>query len=433
MPEKDIWKRLEEEKKEPSESIWDVLKEKEAKGVKGDYDLWKLVRGKFNLSDKKPKRAENVEISEVETKKGKEYILKDKNTDRYLKLGEDQVFVWNLMDGEHTVRDMMIETSKERGFFVGTYVPSIIQYFENQGLTQEKQAQIYAKLTTYFRMKRISVRILTLINRVISHSLSIKNCDHFCGKLYPKVRFAFNEKLLPIYFFISALGMWMFLANINVFTDVGSMFKLGGSTIFGIVVFIALYAFVIVAHEFCHALTVKKYGREVRSMGVMLYLLMPAFYADTSDIWLSGKKERIMVSFYGPLSTIVLGSIVLLIWNYVSLPALISQILAKIGFLCFCLFFLNLNPLIATDGYYILSDYIEIHNLRGKSLGFVKNQLPKKIIAKIKGNKFSSGYTAKEERIFTFFGLISAIWTIFILIFAINFWYELVMQSRMVR
>lgn len=427
MPEKDIWKRLEEEKKEPSESIWDVLKEKEAKGVKGDYDLWKLVRGKFNLSDKKPKRAENVEISEVETKKGKEYILKDKNTDRYLKLGEDQVYVWNLMDGDHTVRDMMIETSKERGFFAGTYVPTIIQYFENQWLTQEKQAQIYAKLTTYFRMKRMSVKVLTMMNRVISHSLSIKNCDPFCGKLYSKVHFVFSEKLLPLYFFIGALGLWVFIANFSeIFNPEASLSFFATAGALGIAIYFVLYALVIITHEFAHALTVKKYGREVRSMGAMLYLLMPAFYADTSDIWLSGKKERIMVSFAGPLCTLLFGSVVVLIWKYAALSALLSFIFSIIAMMCFLLFFLNLNPLTATDGYYMLSDYIEIPNLRGKSFAFIKNQLPEKIISKFKKNEFSSRYTPREELIFTIFGIISLVWTVVILIVAINFWYGLI-------
>ncbi len=48
-------------------------------------------------------------------------------------------------------------------------------------------------------------------------------------------------------------------------------------------------------------LMTKYYGHEVHYMGVGWYWLRPVAFTDTSDMWLSTKKPRVMVNLAGIL------------------------------------------------------------------------------------------------------------------------------------
>ncbi|MFQ6061852.1 MAG: hypothetical protein ACE5J9_01575 [Methanosarcinales archaeon] len=415
------------QKEEMPSGIWESLSEIKPEDISVEGSIWSTLEERTSLVKKKPKRIKNFEIEEVKTAKGTtEYILKDKNTGRYHKLGETQLFIWNLMDGEHTTRDIMIEATNKFGFFGGMAVPNVLQYFESQGLIEEKYGHIYSKLFNYFESKKLMVKLMKLWTKISTHGIAIKKCDAFIEKVHSATSFLYNKFMIVPYLLLGAIGLGIFFLNYKTILFEQKMFEFANSTVLGVIVFFSVYAFVITTHELAHAVTCKHYGREVKKMGFMLYLIMPTFYADTSDIWMSGRKQRIMVSLAGPFSTLLLGSLFLIAWLYVNPNSLIYSVLSKLVLLCFVLVFFNLNPLIATDGYYMLSDYLEIANLRGKAFGFLKQHLPNKIVAKLQGKDYSTKYTPKQEVFFTFFGAFSAVWTGVTLMMGINYWYGIV-------
>jgi putative peptide zinc metalloprotease protein len=63
-------------------------------------------------------------------------------------------------------------------------------------------------------------------------------------------------------------------------------------------------------HVLVHALACKAYGRKVREMGFFLLQgLLPTFYADVTDIFMSSRRVRVMVDLSGPLVEVVCGSL----------------------------------------------------------------------------------------------------------------------------
>jgi putative peptide zinc metalloprotease protein len=96
----------------------------------------------------------------------------------------------------------------------------------------------------------------------------------------------------------------------------------------------------------------------------MLLVFAPCLYCDVSDAWrLPNKWQRIAVSAAGICVEIVLAAIATIAWWYaqsglVQLVALNIMIICSLNTLL-----INGNPLLRYDGYYVLSDLLEIPNL----------------------------------------------------------------------
>ncbi len=123
-----------------------------------------------------------------------------------------------------------------------------------------------------------------------------------------------------------------------------------------------------VIHEFGHGLSCKYYGGECHEMGVMLLVFTPCLYCDVSDSWmLPNKWQRAAIGAAGMYVEVVLASIATYLW-WNSHPGIFNQLCLDVMFVSSVSTILfNANPLLRYDGYYILSDVLEIPNLRQKA------------------------------------------------------------------
>jgi len=131
-----------------------------------------------------------------------------------------------------------------------------------------------------------------------------------------------------------------------------------------------------VLHEFGHGLACKRCGGECHEMGLMLLVLTPCMYCNVSDSWmLSSKWQRAAIGAAGMYVEIVLASICTFLWWYTH-PGMLNYLALNVVFVCSVSTLLfNANPLMRYDGYYILSDLIEIPNLRQKATTIMHRKL----------------------------------------------------------
>lgn len=117
-------------------------------------------------------------------------------------------------------------------------------------------------------------------------------------------------------------------------------------------------------HELGHALMCRHFGATCREFGVMLLLLMPTLYCDVSDAWrLPNKWQRVLISAAGMCVELVVAAVATWLW-WLSEPGPLHAICLRIMFLCSVSTLLfNVNPLLRYDGYYMLSDWLDIPNL----------------------------------------------------------------------
>jgi putative peptide zinc metalloprotease protein len=123
-----------------------------------------------------------------------------------------------------------------------------------------------------------------------------------------------------------------------------------------------------IIHEFGHGLSCKHFGGECHEMGVMLLVFSPCLYCDVSDSWmLRNKWARIMIGAAGMYIEILLSAFAIFVWRYTD-QGLIHNLALNVFFVTtITTVIFNANPLMRFDGYYMMSDFLEIPNLRPKA------------------------------------------------------------------
>ncbi|MBC8351904.1 MAG: hemolysin D [Planctomycetes bacterium] len=131
-----------------------------------------------------------------------------------------------------------------------------------------------------------------------------------------------------------------------------------------------------VLHEFGHGLSCKRFGGECHEMGAMLLVLTPCLYCNVSDSWmLPSKWKRAAIGAAGMYVEIVLASVCTFVWWFTQ-PGLLNYLCLNVMFISSVSTLLfNANPLLRYDGYYILSDLVEIPNLRQKATTILQRKL----------------------------------------------------------
>jgi putative peptide zinc metalloprotease protein len=123
-----------------------------------------------------------------------------------------------------------------------------------------------------------------------------------------------------------------------------------------------------VIHEFGHGMSCKYYGGECHEMGFMLLVFTPCLYCDVSDSWmLPSKWKRMMIGAGGMYIELIMAATATYLW-WNSHEGIFNQMCLNVMFVSSVSTLLfNANPLMRFDGYYILSDMLEIPNLRTKA------------------------------------------------------------------
>lgn len=123
-----------------------------------------------------------------------------------------------------------------------------------------------------------------------------------------------------------------------------------------------------VIHELGHGLACLLQGGRCHGIGVAFLLFSPCLYCDVTDAWmLESKRSRILIALAGIWIELILAAVCLACWWF-SAPGLIHDLclqLCVVTSLTTLLF--NSNPLMKYDGYYVLSDLIEVPNLQQQS------------------------------------------------------------------
>ena len=111
-------------------------------------------------------------------------------------------------------------------------------------------------------------------------------------------------------------------------------------------------------------------------MGVMFLVMTPCLYCNVSDSWmLPNKWKRMVIGAAGMYVEVALASICTFLWWFTH-PGTLNYLCLNIMFISSVSTILfNANPLLRYDGYYILSDYLEIPNLRQKATTILRRKM----------------------------------------------------------
>jgi len=145
-------------------------------------------------------------------------------------------------------------------------------------------------------------------------------------------------------------------------------------------------------------------------MGFLFLAFQPCLYCNVNDAWLfEHKRHKIYVALAGVWVELLLSAIAAFIW-------LIVDISNPIGFIAFVLMtigtasslFINLNPLLKFDGYYILTDWLEIQNLRQNAIAWFSWTIKHHLLNS--SAEVPSKPSPREKRIYLWYGALTTLY-----------------------
>ncbi len=308
---------------------------------------------------------------------GREYwVIKDPISLKYYRFEEEEYFLLQMLDGtaspDQIKRRFDYEfapqklTLQELYQFVGMLYRSclLVSQAPNQGLElkargeKNRKQEFRASITNVLALRFKGFdpdRILTWMNG------------------YTKYFFTWPAFILVLLFGLSALGL--IFTQFETFQNRLPSFQEFFAAKNWIWLALVL-AFTKVFHEFGHGLACKRFGGECHEMGVMLLVLTPCLYCNVSDSWmLPSKWKRAFIAAAGMYVELVLASIAVFVWWF-SEPGMVNQLALNVIFVSSTSTILfNANPLLRYDGYYILSDLLEIPNLRQKATSILQRSM----------------------------------------------------------
>ncbi len=356
------------------------------------------------------------------------YVLKNPAAGNYLKLDEADYDLWQLMDGTRTVKELVVAHFVKHKTFAYGRIAALVQELKENHFLTDKPVGLYRQAAQQLEEKDWTHRWAELARAFIEHTFPVKGIDGYVTAIYRWGGWLFfNPLVLALMWIVALTGLIPFVLQLRQPEQFPIVGVLGGGYLEGIILLLLANTVIIFIHELAHALTTKHYGRDVPSGGAMIYYGLPAFYVNTMDIWLEPKKHRIAVSWAGPFSGIVLGGLFsALAW--LNPASLTSQFLFKMAFLGYIGCLVNLNPLLELDGYFILVDALGIPMLRQRAFHFIKRELPGKLKAILsnpdsaedKATAEKEALFTREELLFTVFGLLAAIYTVYVIWFVLS-------------
>jgi putative peptide zinc metalloprotease protein len=352
----------------------------------------------------------------------------------YLRLTPPQRAVWRQMDGATSVAQLATQAFVQFKQLIP--IGDLVATLRNEGFLTDPAAHVYSNLNETLQANTAEGLRQRLWRFFTGKTWAIKNIDGAYATLYRSVgRFLFTTPFAILWAFVSLAGLAAFVALLADPTTPQIITTGAVTTPLEFVVLWLALLLSFVLHESAHALAVKHYGRTLCSGGLMLYFGMPAAFVDTSDIWRSPRRARIIVSAAGPMADLLIGGVAALL-VFFDMP--LASTAYKLAFTCYIAALFNLNPLLELDGYFILVDWLRLPDLRRRALEFVRGPLwrkfdrpptidhrpPMSAAFVVRRSSFVVRPFSREEKIYTIYGLLAILYAGVAILFTLQFWQQ---------
>jgi putative peptide zinc metalloprotease protein len=314
----------------------------------------------------RPRRRSGWALKQVPSTDGEvRYVLRHTASGRYVQLTDRDRFLWDRLDGESTVRDLLFAYAAAYGQLALPRIQQLLGQLAAAGLITTSGQSADAGVEPSPLLRRLG---RTVFHGLMRMELSIRGIDGVLARLYRSVGWRFFSPAgLVMVWTLVGLGIVAFVRALGRV----SLLDVGGAGAWGVVATLGGYVAALTVHELAHGLATKSYGRRVRRGGFMVMMAMPFAFVDTSDMWLEGRRARIVVSLAGPVATAALGGVFSILAAVLPAGAW-PAILFHIAFGLYINTLFNFNPLIPLDGYYVLIDWLGIPRLREEAAHYAR-------------------------------------------------------------
>ncbi len=296
------------------------------------------------------------------------WVVKDPVTLRYFHFGPAEVFIMRLIDGRHSLSAIQAEYEAQfapRRISQGEIASFCHSLYQRGLLVAAADNQAAGLLRR--RQKQQLLRWASMPLQILAIRLPGVDPERFLTATKGLVEWLFHRVTVTLVLLMALgtlvlglLGAETLLARL----PSESEFFRGEN----LVILVLTFMLVKVLHELGHAYACKHFGGECHQIGVLLMVFAPAMYCDVSDAWLLRRRgQRIFVSAAGMYVEVILATCCALLW-YFAQQGPVRDWLLNVVLVCgVSTLLVNANPLLRYDGYYILSDLLNLPNLSSRA------------------------------------------------------------------
>jgi putative peptide zinc metalloprotease protein len=370
----------------------------------------------YRVAELRPRLRSTVQVHRQHFRGRMWHVLQDPSSNQFFRLNEAAYHFVALLDGRKTVAEVWRICSGQLGDSAptqGEAIQLLGQLYTSNLLHAELPPDAEGLFKRYH--KRVRREVQGYLMNLLFIRIPLIDPDNFLNAWVGAVSWLFSWFGFILWLGIISTGLYFVIENWSELYDRADSVLDLDNLPFLYVGFILIKVF----HEFGHAFMCKTFGRrtgtggEVHVMGIMFLVFTPMPYVDASSAWaFRARRQRVLVGCAGMIIELGLAAIAAVIWantggGPVRAIAYNAMFVASVSTILF-----NANPLLRYDGYYILSDILEIPNLAQRSRQYIY-YLVRKYAWKVRQAR-SPAHTRGEKGWFVFYGIASTIYRVFI-------------------
>ena len=302
-----------------------------------------------------PRVRSGYALKRLEASEGdKRWVLRDLESNRFLRMSDVDAQLFELMDGQHSLADLVREAERRDASSGPGRLLQLLAELADRGL-----------LAGVARGAGDAAQVGALRRLSAPRAKTWDGAGPLFERLYRQggwrlfTRPALTAMAVLV---LAVLAAFPYLVVARYGTPFVVAQKLG----IGALIFMLGRFAVVAVHETAHGLTMASYGRRVRRAGVKLVLVFPYAFVDTSEAWFEPRRRRIAISAAGPISDLSIGALFSL--SCLVLPAgTLRDIFFQLAFAAYLGATFNLNPFVERDGYQIMVDLLREPGLRRRA------------------------------------------------------------------
>ena len=324
----------------------------------------------YRVEHLKPRLRAHVRLHRHEYRDAVWYVLFDPVNTRSSRFSQATNFLVARLDGTHTVAEIWAAACDTLGDEAPTqdeFIRLLSQLYSSDLLVSDVDTD-----TDELARRRRKQRRAEMKQKVwspLSLKIPLVDPDAFVTRTLPVARPFLGWGGLVVWLAVCLVGVTLAAIHWEALTSNLTDRVLTGSNL---MIAALVYPVVKAVHELGHAYMIKKWGGDVREMGVMMIVFMPVPYVDASSaITMRRKRRRMAVSAMGVLAELFLAALAMIVWAAAE-PGLTRAVAYNVMLICgVSTILFNGNPLLRFDGYYVLADWLEIPNLATRGNKYV--------------------------------------------------------------
>lgn len=244
-------------------------------------------------------------------------------------------------------------------------VDAFAQFLQRNSLVQSRGPKAIAQHRQAAQARRGGHWLKQLMHQYLFFRVPLVRPDAFLARTLPLVqRLFFTRSFARLTVAAGLVGLFLAARQWDQFLHTFlHFFTLEGALAAGITLGAAK-----VLHELGHAYAAKQHGCRVTTMGVAFMVMWPVLYTDSSGAWrLASRRKRLSIGAAGMAAETALAAWATLAWSFLPDGMLRSAAFMLATTTWLLTLAVNLNPLMRFDGYFLLSDALNVPNLQHRA------------------------------------------------------------------